>query len=1027
MVNALVRNPRLMLLMIALILVVGLGALNQLARTEDPHITNRFAAVITAYPGASAERVELLVTEVLESRLRQLDELSLITSNSRPGISAITLELKDNVFETDPVWSRARDLLADAVVDLPAGAARPNLDDQLGYAFTRIFSLRWQGPGEPDLTVLGRYGEALASRLRVLAGTDFVKVQGRPQEEILVRVDDNQMQALGLTTDALASLIASADAKGSAGTLESATVRAQVEVAGELDSLNRIRQIPLRLGQDLAGIRVGDIAMVERSQLEPGDDRAIVQGDPAVLVAVRMLPDVRVDRWDDQVEAQLAALQSQLPSNVHLETLFSQRDYTETRLSELLTNLGQGFAIILVVLLVTLGLRSALLVATALPLTALITLACMQFYGLPIHQMSVTGLVVALGIMVDNAIVIVDAIAQRRGQGMGPVEAVRQTLRHFWLPLLASTLTTVLAFAPIWLMPGPAGEFVGGIALSVSFALLTSYVLSHTLIAGLGGRFIPPRSDGAWWQQGLTIAPLARGLERSLALALKRPILAMLAMTLLPLAGFFAAGQMTEQFFPPSDRDMFQIEVRLGEAASLPATQARVAELDAYLRQQPGITQTVWSIGRNAPSFYYNLLQREQGVPRYAQGMISTDGFERANALIESLQRELGPRFPDMQILVRKLEQGPPFNAPVEFRLYGPDLAELDRIGEQLRAVLQQQPEVTHTRAALGSGLPRIKLALDEPAVTAAGLTLADVTTQIRGNLDGSLGGTVQEGPESIPVRVRLNSDVRRQSSDLGNLQLTTADGQILPLSALGERTVIASRSQIPHRNGERLNTIEAFIVAGVLPAQVLNRTLAQLESEGLALPEGYRLEVGGESAERNEAVGKLMSSVAIISVLLVAIVVLSFNSFRLTAVILASAFQSVGLGLLSVYLAGYAFGFNVIIALMGLMGLAINAAIVILAELEDSPEARAGEVGPMIRAVTSCGRHIGSTTITTIGGFMPLILAGGGFWPPFAIAIAGGTALTTLLSFIFVPAAYRVVRRWRSPIARPEPIAIAA
>ncbi|MBY5992915.1 efflux RND transporter permease subunit [Ferrimonas balearica] len=1027
MVNALVRNPRLILLLVVLILVMGLGALNQLARTEDPHITNRFAAVITAYPGASAERVEMLVTEVLESRLRQLDELALITSNSRPGMSAITLELKDSVFDTDPVWSRARDLLADAAEALPAGVARPSLDDQLGYAFTRIFALRWQGPGEPDLAVLGRYGEALANRLRVLSGTDFVKVQGRPDEEILVRVDDNQMQALGLTTDTLAQIIAAADAKGSAGTLESDTIRAQVEVAGELDSLDRIRRIPLRLGDRLQGVRVGDIAEVTRSVHEPGQDRAIVQGEPAILVAARMLSDIRVDRWDDQVEAQLTALQSQLPANVRLETLFSQRDYTETRLSELLTSLGQGFALILLVLLITLGLRSALLVAAALPLTALVTLACMQFYGLPIHQMSVTGLVVALGIMVDNAIVIVDAIAQRRGQGMGPVQAVRQTLRHFWLPLLASTLTTVLAFAPIWLMPGPAGEFVGGIALSVSFALLASYAISHTLIAGLGGRFIRPREDGHWWQQGLTIAPLARGLKRSLQLALARPGWAMLAMTALPLTGFWAAGQMTEQFFPPSDRDMFQIEVRLSEAASLPATQARVAELDAWLRTQPGITQTAWSFGRNAPSFYYNLLQRQQGVPRYAQGMITTDSFQRANHLIEQLQGELDRRYPDLQVLVRKLEQGPPFNAPVEFRVFGPDLAQLDRIGEQLRLVLQEQAEVTHTRAALASGLPRVKLALDEQAVTAAGLTLAQVTNQIRGSLDGSVGGTLQEGPEALPVRVRLHSEVRRQSGDLANLQLTTADGQILPLSALGSRTIVASRSQIPHRNGERINTIEAFLIAGVLPAQVLNQTLAQLEQSGFALPEGYRLEVGGESAERNEAVGKLMSSVAIISVLLVAIVVLSFNSFRLTGVILASAIQSVGLGLLSVYLAGYPFGFNVIIALMGLMGLAINAAIVILAELEDSPQARAGEVDAIIAAVSSCGRHIGSTTITTIGGFMPLILAGGGFWPPFAIAIAGGTALTTLLSFIFVPAAYRVVRRWRAEPPKAQPVAIAA
>ncbi|SHH28480.1 efflux RND transporter permease subunit [Ferrimonas marina] len=1027
MIQALVRNPRLILLMVALILVMGSGALNQLPRTEDPHITNRFAAVITPYPGASAERVEMLVTEVLESQLRQLDELSLITSNSRPGISAITLELKDDVFDTDTVWSRARDLLNDAQAMLPQGVAAPSLDDQLGYAFTRIFSLRWSGPGEPDITALGRYGEALANRLRVLGGTDFVKVQGRPQEEIQVLVDDAELPALGLTLDSLAALIAQADAKGSAGTLENSRVRAQVEVAGELDSLARIEQIPLRLDNRLQGLRVGDVAQVQRGVQQPGEDLALVNGDPAILVAVRMLPDVRVDIWDEQVERQLASLQQQLPSNVQLDTLFTQREYTENRLQELLVNLGQGFVLILLVLLITLGLRSALLVAAALPLTALITLTCMQFYGLPIHQMSVTGLVVALGIMVDNAIVIVDAIGQRRSEGHSPVEAVRRTLKHFWLPLLASTLTTVLAFAPIWLMPGPAGEFVGGIALSVSFALLASYLVSHTLIAGLGGRFVKPRNGGHWWQQGLSLPWLAQALRRSLTLALAHPWLALVLMLGLPMTGFWAAGQMTEQFFPTSDRDMFQIEVHMSESSSLPATYRRVEALDAYLRQVPGITQTAWSVGRNVPSFYYNLLQRQQGVPKYAQGMITAVDFQRANALIESLQEELPSQFPDMQLMVRKLEQGPPFNAPVELRVLGPDLAQLDTIAEQLRLVLLQQPEVTQTRASLSSGLPRVKLELDEQAVSAAGLTLSQVTSQIRAALDGSTGGTLQEGPEALPVRVRLSSQQRAASGDLGNLQLALADGKLLPVSALGQRVIESSRSQIPRRNGERVVDIEAYLQAGILPSQVLNQVLAQLDQQGFVLPQGYRLELGGESAERNEAVGKLLSSVAIIMVLLITIVVLTFNSFRLTTVILASAGQSIGMGLLSVYLAGYAFGFNVIIALLGLMGLAINAAIVILVELEDSPQAQAGHTGAIVEAVLSCGRHIGSTTITTIGGFLPLILAGGGFWPPFAIAIAGGTLLTTLLSFIFVPVAYRLARRLPGRGVQPKPVAIAA
>ncbi|GAA5188944.1 efflux RND transporter permease subunit [Ferrimonas gelatinilytica] len=1022
--RALIGNPRLNLLLIALILVAGLGALNQLARTEDPAFINRFAALITPYPGASAEKVELLVTERLESALRQLDELKLISSSSRPGLSVITLELKDSITEVEPVWSRARDLAAEAAVVLPPGTGTPSLDDRIGYAFTRIFALRWRGNGDPDLAALGRYSEAWANQLRLLPGTDFVKVQGRLQEEILVSIEEAQLQVLGIAPQQLAAQIAASDSKTAAGTLDNDQVRAQVEIGGELDSLTRIRQIPLRLASEQQAVRLGDLAEVRRQPYRPAEDTALVQGESAVLVSVRMLPDTRIDRWDEQVEEQLEQFLTALPANVQLDTLFTQRRYTEARLGELSVNLAQGFVLILLVLMLTLGLRSALLVAAALPITALITLACMRVYGLPIHQMSVTGLVVALGIMVDNAIVVVDAIGQRRREGERPLAAVLHTIHHLWLPLLASTLTTVLAFAPIWMMPGPAGEFVGGIALSVSFALLASYLVSHTLIAGLAGRFIRAETGQHWWQGGLQLPWLATTFQRLLQSALARPKRTLLAMTLLPLLGFVAATQMAEQFFPPSDRDMFQIELWMPASVSQAASEQRTRELDRWLRQQPGITQTAWSVGRNIPAFYYNLQQRQQGLANYAQGMITTTDFKVANRLIPRLQSELTARYPDIQVLVRKLEQGPPFEAPIEIRLQGSELPVLDQLGETVRLRLQQHPDILHTRASLTAGLPKVQLQLDETAVRRAGLTLNGINAQLRDNLNGHLGGTILEGPESLPVRVRIGQGQRQGGSDLANLLIITPTGQWLPLSALGDSVVQSARTDIPRRNGERLNSIQAFVRTGVLPSTVLESVLAQMERDGFALPPGYRLSIGGESAERNNAVGKLLSSVALVMALLVSIVVLSFNSFRLTLVILASALQSTGLGLLCVYLAGYPFGFNVIIGLMGLMGLSINAAIVILAELEASPEAKQGVLAEITAAVARCGRHIGSTTITTIGGFLPLILAGGGFWPPFSIAIAGGTLLTTLLSFLFVPAAYRLVR---APGRQRVPLSVAA
>ncbi|MFP9132382.1 efflux RND transporter permease subunit [Shewanella algae] len=1013
-IKAFVENGRLASLLIALLLVAGLGAISSLPRTEDPHITNRFASVITSYPGASAERVEALVTEVLENELRRLEELKLIQSTSRPGVSVIQLELKDNVIETEPVWSRARDLLADSSGRLPQSVNPPVLDDQLGYAYTAIIGLGWHGGGEARPDILSRYAKELQSKLRLLSGTDFVKLYGAPTEEILVTLDGERINRLGLTPGAVAGILNQADTKVSAGEINNQSFRALVEVSGELDSLERIRQVPLKTDSFGQLIRLGDIAVISRQPKDPPDNLALLDGEPGIMVAARMLNNTRVDIWSEQVRQVAAELEQGFPANIRMQWLFEQEGYTNERLQELLVNLLQGFVLILLVLLVTVGMRNALIVALSLPLTALFTLACMKFTGLPIHQMSVTGLVVALGIMVDNAIVIVDAIAQRRREGMSKLQAVNATIRHLWLPLAGSTITTMLAFAPIVLMPGAAGEFVGGIAISVIFALLGSYLISHTLIAGLAGRFSRARDNNRWYHHGVNLPRLARAYRQTLQLALDYPKTAALLIGILPLTGFVASGQMTEQFFPPSDRNMFQLELYLSPHASLARTEQRVKQLDSELRSTDGIESVNWVIGGNVPSFYYNLTQKQQGASQYAQAMVTTRDFRTANRLIPELQQRLDKDYPDAQILVRKLEQGPPFNAPVELRLYGPNLDRLAELGDEVRQMLADTRDVIHTRATLSPGAPKVWLQLDEDASLMAGLSLGEIASQIQMSTTGITGGSLLEQTESLPVRVKLGAGVGEQQSRLSQISLLSPNGESIPLSAVSQSHVNASRGAIPHYNGQRVNILEAYIASGVLPQKVLERVKPKLAE--LKLPASYRIEIGGESAKRDEAVGNLLSNIVLVIAALLTVLVLSFNSFRLTGIILLSALQSAGLGLLAVWALGYPFGFTVIIGLLGLMGLAINAAIVILAELESEPMARAGDTEVILAGVMSCSRHIGSTTITTVGGFLPLILGGGGFWPPFAIAIAGGTALTTLLSLVWVPVVYSL---WLKP--RPE------
>ncbi|MEZ8801812.1 efflux RND transporter permease subunit [Vibrio splendidus] len=1015
-----ISNTRLLILMTALLMVSGISAFMTLPRAEDPVIINRYANITTSFPGASAERVETLVTEVIENKLRELSEVKLVSSTSRPGVSIVTLELNDTITEPEPVWSQARDKLSDIESILPAGSHSPDLDSDHTYAFTTIASLTWSGAGEPDRLTLGRYAKELAKRLRTLSGTEFVDEYGMPQEEIQISLRTADAAALGRSSANIAESLEGADAKNSAGELVSAYSRFGLEIKSELDSIERIKQVPIATDSKGHIIRMEDIASVRRGEKTPQDQIAIIDGEPGVIVAARMHPDLRVDNWTSRANALIGKFEQELPSNVKVTVLFNQQGYTETRLDDLGKSLMIGFGLILIVLFVTLGVRAAILVAISLPLTSLLTLSIMKMTGVPINQMSVTGLIVALGIMVDNAVVMVDTIQAYRLKGQQRAEATMNALKHLWVPLLGSTLTTVLAFAPIILMPGASGEFVGGIAITVSFSLIGSYIISHTLIAGLATKLLPKQLSDVdkkgqhhWYMTGLRIPALTRWFSSSVRFGVTHPIITIALVLLVPFTGYWSMSQLTEQFFPPSDRDMFEIQVYMPPQASIYATKNTSEKIDDIIHRHPEVERIDWLVGANFPSFYYNLQARQNNAPYFSQAMVKTENFDQANALIPQLQKVLDEEVPEAQILVRKLNQGPPFTAPVELRVYGENLDTLKAIGEDVRLILAGVPHVTHTRETLQPGTPKVWLKVDEDTAKLNGISLNQFAGMLQTTLTGRESGSVIEGSESVPIRVRVADEARENLAHLSNIRLPISSDVYstgINVSTLAELELTTSRGAITRRNGQRVNTIEGYIEAGVLPQTVLNEFQKRLEN--YQMPSGYTIGFGGESAERDNSVNSLISNVAVVVVLMVLVVVMSFNSFRMSSIIFMVAGLAGGLGLLSVWTFGYPFGFTVIIAMLGIAGLAINAAIVILTELKLDKEASSGNVDAVVEAVMSCTRHISSTTITTVGGFMPLIIAGGGFWPPFAVAIVGGTVLTTLISFYFVPVVYHLMTK---------------
>ena len=576
------QNPRVLAIAVALIVVAGLSALTTIVRQEDPSITNGVAVIVTPYPGASAERVEALVTDKIEDELRELSEIQTLSSSSKNGVSVVTVELDEELQgeATEKAFSKIRDALDDATAQFPPGTAPPIFDDDRFGSYTRLLALRWANDdATPERGIMKRFGEELQDRLRDAFGTDSVKVFGAPSEEISVRFDADALAAAQLTAGQVAQALAQADAKVAAGAARSEANRVLIELTGELDSLARIRDVPVAVGAGGRVLRVGDLASVTRGVTDPPSDLAIVNGAASVVVAAQIAEGIAFDEWSSAADVVVARFAETLPHGIEMTTIFDQADYTRARLTDLIRNLATGLSLVVIVLFVTMGWRSAVIVSATLPLVSFASIAVLRLMSVPIHQMSVTGLIVALGLLVDNAIVVTDAIRERRLRGVSASQAVREAIGHLWGPLLSSTLTTVLAFMPILLLAGRVGEFVGAIGLSVIVALVSSYLIAMTIVPALASRLIRPSGLGTagFWQTGLTLPIAGRWFERSIDWSLRHPRLSMLLAAVLPVLGLLGATTLPRQFFPPADRDQFYLEMRLPEQVAIEETMAVAA------------------------------------------------------------------------------------------------------------------------------------------------------------------------------------------------------------------------------------------------------------------------------------------------------------------------------------------------------------------------------------------------------------------------------------------------------------------
>lgn len=1032
MADFLKKNPRILLLVVSVIIAAGLSSFSVLPRLEDPVLGRRVGIISTVYPGANAGRVESLVTAPLEEKLQGIARIKQVRSNSQTGISNIVIELQDEVYDVERVWTLVRNRVADAKARLPQTCFASELQVVPLKAFAAIVALKSKSGTGADLSVLRQKARKLKSEISGIAGTEDVSVFGDPGEELVAEVSTTKLASTGLSMAAIAEQVKGHIATQPAGRIPSdSNAGMPVHIEDSVLAIERLADARVTYGAQGTVVRLGDIADVSGRLVTPASSIALIDQRPAIVLGAMVSDDLRIDLWAGDFETTIDQFAAQFADDIEVDVLFSQRDHVDQRMESLLKNLGLGTTAVMIVVLLMMGWRSMIVVAAALPLSAMLVLAAMRVMGIPLHQMSVTGLIVALGLLIDNAIVIVEEVRAKIVNGASTSDAIQGGVRHLAIPLFGSTLTTALAFLPIATLPGPPGEFVGTIAVSVILAICASFLLAMTVIPAMSGLLnIDPNARGLF-AYGLTLAPIQKLYEHSLHSVLRIPVAGILLGAALPAAGFMAASELPEQFFPPSDRAQIQIEVEQPARDSLAATNATVREIRSIVAADALVDRQHWFIGSSAPTFFYNVVPRRRSTPFYAQAFVDLKSNENIGDLVRRLQDSIDSKIPQSRTIVRQLEQGPPFDAPIEVRVFGPELGTLQELGSQLRAILADTSHVLHTRSDVEETIPRVTLAVDETAAKDAGLNRSQLAGLLYTTLEGASAGTLLQGEEELPVRIRLGFEGKLKLNQLAALPLPSMSrrppvrppGETPPdelsislssntLASVTEMRLGSDVGAIVRIDGQRTNEVKAYIQAGVLPSTVITEFKRRLAESEFELPDGYSLQFGGETEQRTQAVEKLIANGVILFALILLTLVASFQSFRCALIVASVGGLSIGLGPLALSIFGFPFGFMAIVGTMGLVGVAINDSIVVLAAIRANALAATGDRKETVKVVMSCSRHIIATTLTTIVGFIPLLIAGGGFWPPLAITIAGGVGGATLLALYFVPACHLLVYR---------------
>ena len=1008
--QAILHRQRLILSTAFLLAFAGLANWFFMPRQEDPTMPDRFGIITCAYPGADARTVERLVTDPIEEALTQVKEIKRLVSTSRTDVMVMRLALADSVYNTVDAWDEVKEALDEATRELPDGARKPELttglivdQEMLVLAITGSLDRR---------TLLDVARDAKREFLTV-DGVAEVLTTADPEEQVVVEYDDALARRLGLPPAALVAQLQARNTSLPGGVIRVDGRATSVRALADFQSLEDLRNTEIRLPSG-STVPLSNVATVRLGPAEPTPDRMRFNGAEAIGISVVPKPRLNVVTLGRDVRAKLEELRAK-HAPLKLEILSFQPDYVANRLGDLGGSLMLGIGIVALILIVSMGLRLGLVVSAVVPLVALSALAIFATGGGILHQISVAALIIALGMLVDNAIVVAENVQQRLDAGESGEQAALTAIRELAFPLLTATATTLAAFVPMYAASGPTSDFTRSIPQVIMLTLTISYIFAMTVTPVLSVAFLRPRPS-----QGNRLLDRVTGWAGRVATA--RPlIVAFAAVVVVGLAGF-GAGFVDKSFFPASGRNQFVVEQIMPEGTHLDETTATSRRLEQFLLQHPRIQQVSTFVGRSAPKFYYNLPRRPKS-PHFANLIVETKTPADVFVLMDEVRAFARDNVPEAVVIPRHLEQGPPVNAPIEIRVNGDDLSDLFAGAEQVMATLRRIPDALDVRHDQGLGIPALELTVNDGAAGRRGLARRDVALAVLGQTRGLPAGEVRFGEDPIPIVVRAKEGERLPPNRLPGVIVASQQAGMVPLAQLAELDVVWKPAAIHRRNRVREVTVSAQLAKG----KAYGNVLAEFDRlfDRSQLPKGVTVAYGGAAEGSGNANDSIAGAAPLGALLLLFFLMVEFNSFRRVALILTTvplAAAGVVPGLL---IGQQPFGFMSLLGVIALIGVVVNNAIVLLDVIESGRKSGLSTNDAVARSVRLRARPILLTTATTVAGLTPLALSPSPLWPPLASAMIAGLLASTFLTLLVVPALYTLL--FRTQNAGPKVAASAA